>query len=92
MALLLHAKGRAYPQSAPASKPEAQEVRSKENPDWKNPGEEKKKIYWLVLQPLHKACCVSVENGMVFLRRSQPNTRSTTSTVPCDDAGDVPLG
>jgi hypothetical protein len=43
MALLLHAKGRAYPQSAPASKPEEQEVRSKENPDWKNPGEEKKK-------------------------------------------------
>ena len=32
--------------------------------------EEKKKIYWLILKPLQKACCVSVENGMVFLRRS----------------------
>jgi len=36
----------------------------------KTRGEEKKEIYWLVLQPLQKAFCVSVENGMVFLRRS----------------------
>jgi hypothetical protein len=43
MALLLHAKERAYPQSAPASKPEAQEVRSKENPNWKNPGGKNRK-------------------------------------------------
>jgi len=81
MALLLHAKGRAYPQRVPASKPEAQEARSKENPDWKNPGEEKKKIYWLVLQPLQKACCVIVENGMIFLRRSHPTCHQNAKSV-----------
>jgi hypothetical protein len=43
MALLLYTKERAYPQTAPASKSEAQEVRSKENPNWKKPGGKKKR-------------------------------------------------
>jgi hypothetical protein len=43
MALLLHAKRRAYLQRASASKAEAQEVRFKENTDSKKKGREKEK-------------------------------------------------
>jgi hypothetical protein len=43
MALLLHAKGRAYLQSASASNAEAQEVRFKENTDLKKQAGKKKR-------------------------------------------------
>jgi len=32
-------------------------------------GRKERGFYWLVLQPLQKACCFIVENGMAFLRR-----------------------
>jgi hypothetical protein len=71
MALLLHAKRRAYLQRASASKAEAQEVRFKENTDSKKrQGKRKENLYWLVFGPLRVAWFATVDFGMVLSRRS----------------------